>query len=149
LIGISSVFAALLFSGLGLGLYFKRDVSVGPLLEPPPPVAVAPTEAPAPTESTPDVGGARISAMAARATKPRIGVRVGIFAVVANAERMERQLRAAGYDPMVVLVNPDGRALRYVYAGAFETESEAITLAVTLEAQGMDSWLEVVVGEPP
>lgn len=148
LIGISSLFAALLFSGLGLGLYFKRDVSVGALLEPPP-IAVESTAAPTRTESKSDVGGARISAMGSRATETRIGVRVGVFAVFANADRMERQLNAAGYDPLVVLVNPNGRALRYVYAGAFETASEAIQLAVALEAQGFDALLEVVVGDPP
>ncbi len=56
----------------------------------------------------------------------RYHVRVGAFAVRANAERVHADLRRAGYDGAnIVTVSRDGRILHIVQAGSFSTRDRA------------------------
>ena len=73
------------------------------------------------------------------------GIRVGIFAVPENADRMLIRLQAEGYAPFVVFHRSDARTLRYVYAATAGTEAEAESLAVTVrDALGMTTHVETV-----
>lgn len=63
---------------------------------------------------------------AVQSAMKRYHVRVGAFAVRANAERVHRKLVGAGYSAAnIVTVSRDGRVLHIVQAGSFTTRSRA------------------------
>ena len=114
---------------------------------PPTPTTAATTQPSAPGESR--AAPPPTQPAATNNSGPTVGIRIGVFSVQANAERAADQLRAAGYDPLVVLTQMSGRVVRYVYAGVYHTETEARAALRRVETQGFDTVIERVIGTPP
>ena len=78
---------------------------------------------------------------------PRFGVRVGIFGVPENADRMLLLLQSQGHAAFVVFKRTGEGTVRYVYAGTTRTEAEADALAATLSRElGLSTYIEPVEG---
>ncbi len=109
----------------------------------------------------PDAGAERIieEVQAARAAPPqlgdvpgaattgssRFGVRVGIFAVPENADRVLLRLQAEGYSPFIVFRLGAEGSLRYVYAGSAPTEIAAASLAEVIRREmGLPTHVEPI-----
>jgi DedD protein len=112
----------------------------------PMPVATSATEplpptqpvAPAPTEAAP------APSAAAAEVPPAKGIwwaQLDTFSVRGNAERLGRQLRAAGFAIEVSKINVQGKELYRVRAGPVRDRAEALALQSRLKANGNKSLL--------
>lgn len=170
LIGASTALVLLLAFGFALAVRLATTIEPGPVeaagaaeaAEVAEPGLASPGLArDAPPEQGPTAGEERAieSLESARAVRPgilsgprataseaaRFGVRVGIFAVPENADRMLQRLQASGYAPFVIVRTGAGESHRYVYAVSARTELAAASLAEVIRQEtGLPTYVEPI-----